>query len=257
MESSSSSSSSGRKKEAVKKAEILKKKAESKKTDLKNISVKRKTTPDLKPTKVSSSSSSSDEHNKTGDSKKSKVPTDSSDSSDTKNFVEKKIVFVPEPASEAAWIKLDPKPNQTSVQKTPVSAQKTPQSKKQFKDISSSSSESSSEKRQRKKNEKVAIVGEKLVFVKSDYTVKSDDTFVVIDSVKPVKIKLFPISNNPKIPYNLSKKIVIKALHGLLSHTIECNQNNTFDKDISRKVLTLVGRDTCRLQTAGNTWIVV
>jgi len=102
----------------------------------------------------------------------------------------------------------------------------------------------------------VTTKGDRMVFIDSDYTVKSNDTFLVINANKSIKIKLFQISSG-KTDVHLSKRVVIKAVKPLLQHTIECSKHNDFDMDPEKRSVILVGRDACQLQTAGKSWIIV
>lgn len=100
--------------------------------------------------------------------------------------------------------------------------------------------------------------GDKLVAVENDYTVKPDDTIIVIRAVKPIKVKLFPIASR-QIPkgYNVSKRLIIKSLFPLVSHEIVCGPGNCFDENKTKTVLAISDGSVCRLNAGGNFWYIM
>jgi len=98
--------------------------------------------------------------------------------------------------------------------------------------------------------------GDKLVKKSGDYLAKFDDSIILLTGTKNTTVKLFPIREG-KQDYVLSKKLIIKGMKGLLTHTIQCSQGNYFDEDKTKTSITIVGLQTCHLQTAGNSWIVI
>lgn len=136
----------------------------------------------------------------------------------------------------------------------------------------SSSSEEKIKKKEKEKETKVAqqnlknsiqvtmpvefFKGEKLVKRSGDYTVKPDDTFVVLTGSKPQLIKLFSIAEGRQ-EYHISKRVTIKSIGKLQSHTIECGKGNCFDEDPTRTTIAFAGGDVVRLQSAGKSWITV
>ena len=98
--------------------------------------------------------------------------------------------------------------------------------------------------------------GDKLIKVSKNYTVKSDDCIIIIDSTAPVTITLFPIAAG-KLDYHVSKRLIIKAVKGIFDHKIVCSGSNCFDYNPLEKSRTFNGLETIRLQSGGNTWIQV
>lgn len=88
------------------------------------------------------------------------------------------------------------------------------------------------------------------------YTVKIDDTYLMIDAIEGITINLFSISQG-KADYHISKKLIIKGLRPMISHRIICGSKNCFDNDKTKKELTIVGTQTLHLQSGGDVWYIM
>lgn len=98
--------------------------------------------------------------------------------------------------------------------------------------------------------------GDKLYITEKDYNIKLEDSIIVVRSSNSVRLKLFTVSGNGSS--HVSKRVIIKAVGSpTLKHTVECGQDNNFDFDPTRTVLTFSGMDVIRLQAAGKSWVVV
>jgi len=235
----------------------------------------------MKKKPVDSESSSSDSGKKKPTQKIVKKPmTHSASDSDSENKMISLRSTVGKKADVKADAKVQPKVDVKAEAKVPVKAVAKPVVKPQPQEVKKSKldySESSDSEKPKKKDGKdgkdlkdsqdlrssINVVipyefskGDKLVKKNGDYAVKFDDTIILLTSPKNTTIKLFPVREG-KQDYVLSKKLIIKGMKGLLTHTIQCSPGNYFNDDKTKTSITIVGLETCHLQSAGNSWIVI